>query len=95
MNWTAIWTSLFGHHIPFWGQYGFLGRYGLCSADCDSDECGVLEHKAAKSGSDAIGTALNPTLTSCLWVGKAGENKKSGLTKVSPLFFMNPIKSLL
>ena len=41
-------------------QYGFLGRYGLCSADCDSDECGVLEHKATKSGSDVITAALNP-----------------------------------
>lgn len=95
MNWTAIWTSLFGHHIPFGGQYGFLGRYGLCSADCDSDECGVLEHKATKSGSDAIGTALNLPDFPFMEPEKAGENKKSGLTKVSSLFFMNPIKSLL
>ena len=63
-------------YIPFWGQYGFLDRYGLCSADCDSDECGVLEHKAAKSGSDAIGTALNPTLTSLLWGWKSGGEQK-------------------
>lgn len=65
-------------YIPFWGQYGFLGRHGLGSADCDSDECGVLEHKATKSGSDAIAAALNPTLTSHLWGrSKLGRTKRA------------------
>ena len=74
-------------YIPFWSQYGFLGRYGLCSADCDSDECGVLEHKAAKSGSDAIATALNPTLTSRLWGRKSrGEQKERTDESQSALF---------
>ena len=75
------------HHIPFWGQYGFLGRYGLCSADCDSDECGVLEHKATKSGSDVMTTALNPTLTSRLWGRKSrGEQKERTDESQSALF---------
>ena len=75
------------NHIPFWGQYGFLGRHGLCSADCDFDECGVLEHKATKSGSDAIAAALNPTLTSRLWGRKSrGEQKKRTDESQSSLF---------
>ena len=60
MNWTAIWTSLFGTTSLFGVNMGFWVGMAVCSADCDSDECGVLEHKAAKSGSDAIAAALNP-----------------------------------
>ena len=60
MNWTAIWTSLFGTTSLFGVNMGFWVGTGLCSADCDSDECGVLEHKATKSGSDVITAALNP-----------------------------------